>query len=156
LNEVTFEFKNLDKVIKAMSGTIPYAKVGVLGDHSSRKEGEGLTNADIGAIHEFGAPGKKIKMRSWLRKPLMMYLQTRLYATIEKEDKIDLNKLVHKIAAIAKGIVVNGFTNNGYGMWATTKKMRGLLKKGVKPEHAGNILVDTQQLRDSVDFEVIA
>src|SRR5262245_44048037 len=43
------------------------ARVGVQAPEAEADHGEGLTNADLAAIHEFGAPAAHIPERSFLR-----------------------------------------------------------------------------------------
>lgn len=132
----------LKKLIKALAGKLPYAKVGVLQGHSSRGEGQ-KTNADVGRIHEFGIGG--MVQRSFLRWPLQGRMAS-VIGKIEKQDKISLSDMVYQIGAMAKSIIQEAFTNEGFGMWIPSKKI---------DLDQGNTLVETGQLRDSIDFEVV-
>lgn len=149
-----FDFTLLKKLIKIFTEKAPYCKVGILGKHFSRADGK-LTNAEIGAVHEFGTD--KVPQRSFLRYPIDEFMGEE----IKKLDKIKkigpdmLEKLTYKIGAISKSIVQEGFTNNGFGTWEPTNKWAHNVLMGADIKTAGNILVDTGQLRDSIDFEVV-
>jgi len=137
------------------SQKMPYAKVGILGGHSGRNDGD-LSNADVALIHEFGVPDNNIPERSILRVPLMDQMPGRVAnMTIDKTDTIDLDAIIYKVGAIGKAVVQEGFTNNGYGKWPPSQKVVRNLAKGAWKQFAGDTLVDTGQLRDSIDFEVV-
>lgn len=60
--EDELDTKNLDKFIKALSKRISNVKIGILGGGA---RDDGKTNAEIGAIHEFGT--STMPQRSFLR-----------------------------------------------------------------------------------------
>lgn len=71
---VALEDKRLKQLIKAFSGKMPTARVGVLGAKNARSDFS--TNATIGAKHEFGSGGSP--KRSFLRVPISELLKGRL------------------------------------------------------------------------------
>lgn len=139
----------LDKFMKALKGKLPNIRVGILG---GGVRSDGLTNAEVGAFHEFGTT--KIPQRSFLRIPLAENLNKRLEqsgafdkATLEQVSKSkSIMPWMQKIGVLAEGIVLEAFTSNGYGKWAPWKS--GYRNK------TGQILVDTKQLRDSITYEI--
>lgn len=142
------------KIIKQFQEGLPSIKVGIMGEKVSRTGGTGKerpNNAMIGLFHEFGTKNKdgsqRMPMRSWLRAPLMDNMGKAIN-NLKEQKKLDIKLLAHQIGASALGIIQEGFTNNGYGEWEPTKT-----GKGIKPK-TGNILVDTQQFRDSITFRV--
>lgn len=142
--------KILNSLIKALSATLPKARVGIIGSNKNRKDG--LTNAEVGAFHEFGTT--KIPQRSFLRVPLSMHYQKMLErATFDK--RLSITDILNKMGAAGKAVVQEAFTNGGFGQWEPTKKyVHTVLAKEMPEKHAGNILVDTGQLRDSIEWDI--
>lgn len=150
--ETTLDTSGLDHLIKAFSGKLPQAKVGILGGKNIRSNGEARSNATLGAKHEFGLDNMPV--RSFLRVPIAEHMQKAL----EKSgafNKDTLKKVVAtgsieswvKLSAlIAEGIVAEGFNTGGYGKWPAWRN--GYTSR------TGDILVDTQQLRNSITSEV--
>lgn len=143
--------KGLDRLIKAFSGDMPVAQVGILGNNSARKDGG--SNVEIGAKHELGLDG--MPQRSWLRVPLMDHL----LQFMEKGGAFtdDVLKAViaegsivawtRKVGITAEAVVAEGFATGGFGKWAAWR--------GGYKSRTGNILVDSQQLRNSVSSRVV-
>jgi hypothetical protein len=151
---VTVNVDGLDKLLKALKGKLPVARVGILGDSAARGSGtaEGApTNAQVGAWAEFGTA--KSPVRSFLRMPIMTFLQKRMESSglFSKEE---LNKVVAQgtllpwvklVAILAEGIVAEAFDTGGFGTWVPSNMRR-------KKNH--QTLIETQQLRNSVTSEV--
>lgn len=150
-NKVKFDNKKLQKFIDALSGDLPVARVGIIG--SSQPRSDGQTNAEIGLRHEFGYGVEK---RSWLRDPLINVLPDQLekqkfnweQAIMDAVDNGTLVELIRNIGKLGEIVVVNGFNNGGYGKWAPWKDPKYM-------NNTGMILVDTQQLRNSISSEVV-
>jgi phage gpG-like protein len=168
---VTLQTKGLDALLKALKRQ-PIARVGILGNSVSRVEnkttlsfsevqnmskprkgGPQLTNAEIGAVHEFGSSTHP--QRSFLRVPLTDRLNKELEAS-GAFDKETLHQVImsgtvvpwlKKVTVLAEGIVAGAFATGGYGKWAQWKS------PGYQ-NNTGNILVDTTQLRNSITSEV--
>lgn len=138
--------ENLIKFLKSAKGQV---NVGVM--DGSRWDST-KTNAEIGTYMEFGT--SKIPARSFLRVPLMEQLTT---LRLAKMIDIDLLKECMKEKSLvpwldrmgveAVAIVLGGFDSNGYGKWAKWK--------APYKNQTGMILVDTQQLRNSIGYEVV-
>lgn len=142
--------RGLDKLLKALKGKQSTVVVGILGKNAAR---EGYkSNAEIGAVHEFG--GGNVPQRSFLRIPIADNLGKQLEASgaFDKDTlqevvaKGTLEPWLKKVGVIAEAIVAEGFASNGYGKWAPHSP--GYNNK------AGQILVDSGQLRDSITSEV--
>lgn len=159
--DVSLNVAGLEKLLKALKPTrTPVARVGILGDKTVRsltdeKGGAMPTNAEVGAAHEFGAPARGLAQRSFLRIPISENLQKYM----EKSGALDkdvLSKVIKsgsvtpwlkKIAVLAEGIVADAFATEGFGKWASWKNSN-------YTNNANQILVDTQQLRNSITSEV--
>ena len=156
---VEMNLKGLEKLLTVIkSAATASAKVGVLGKGGKRSAVAGETstptNAEIGAIHEYGTA--TAPERSWLRMPLTEKLPGALEssgepteATLQKCMNANSAKPYLEIVGIAAvGVINEAFDTGGFGQW---------------PPHAagyenntGNILVDTAQLRNAVSYEVKA
>jgi hypothetical protein len=142
--------KGLDQLIKALNGSIPHARVGILGDKNSR-DGKANSNATVGAAHEFGT--SSLPIRSFLRVPISENLQRYLekagaftpeaFALVLKQKS--LMPWMRKIAVLAESIVADAFDSGGFGKWTPSNM-------DYKKNH--QTLVETQQLRNSVTSEV--
>lgn len=164
--------KNMDALLKALKNSMGTARVGILGAKSSRngetvKPGKSLnanknksgkigsvtTNATLGAVHEFGVPGR-IPQRSFLRVPIAM----RFPKALEKSGAFSPEELkrvikegsmrpwLERISILAVGIVHDAFDSGGFGLWPRHSRRY--------KNNTGMLLVDTQQLRNSITYEV--
>lgn len=150
----TFEVKGLDQLLKALKAEPPKARVGILGSSSrTANGGKAPTNAMVGACHEFGTAN--IPQRSFLRMPITENLNKELEAT-GALDKDIMKQVVEsgtivpwltKVAIVAKNIVLDAFDTGGFGKWASWSNPN-------YQNNTGKILVDTQQLRNSIEHEV--
>ena len=153
----SFNVKGLDQLLKAIKEKPPGCRVGILGksnNRSDQKAGIVLHNADIGMIHEMGSIKRKIPPRSFLRVPV----SEGLMREVESRQLLDENVLkdvikegstrpwLEEVAVAAVAVVADAFESGGGGKW---------------PPHApgytnntGQLLIDTQQLRNAVTHEV--
>lgn len=172
---VTFNIDKLDKGVKELKQGYR-TRVGIIGQSATRQQisegNEGLTNAQIGATHEFGSVAQKIPQRSFLRAPLH-----KKKAQIQKAGKkvIEIFKgkpIVDAYKALgseALNIIDGAFTSRGYGEWPQTKdrtieskasrlsgkkqrEFKGMSQK--EKRRAFQPLIDSGQLRKSIDYEV--
>lgn len=152
-----YNMTKLRQLIEAISKA-PSVKVGVLGD-STRSDPDEESNAMIGWRHEFGKPAgpAPLPQRSFLRMPLSMYLKKELE---EKKafSQANINKIVkeksmdsfmEKVGVLGVSIVLKAFDSDGFGQWTPLSPVT-IEEKG----HA-QILINTQQLRNSIDYEVV-
>ncbi len=154
---VTFNAKGLDSLLRALKDP-PSIKVGILGRTTSRSSGtkakgssDVKTNAEIGAIHEFG--GEHMPQRSFLRIPIAEKLQE--YLELSRAFDPDAVKRViaegsikqwlKKVGVIAEQIVHDAFDSRGFGRWKPSN---------MKYKTVHQTLVETQQLRNSITSAV--
>lgn len=140
----------LKQLIKAFKGTLPVGKIGILANSKRR---DGGTNAEVGAAHEFGT--EHLPVRSFLRVPLAENLDQRMEQAGAFDEKAikeiirsgHIRLYVQKISELSYAIVMEAFASEGFGKWApwTTPGYTN---------NANQILVDTQQLRNSISVEV--
>lgn len=104
VNKSRIKFKALDEWMKALDRKISI-KVGIIGQEAGQKHPDsGLTNAELGAIHEFGATIKTTKaMRGWFYKqgvqksnnPVVIPARSFLRASLlDTEGKSELRKII--------------------------------------------------------------
>jgi phage gpG-like protein len=141
----------LKDLLKAFKNKLPTVRVGILGDKNSRKDGDGQTNAEIGAQHEFGTT--ELPQRSFLRMPLKDHLQ----GYLDKSGLFDQDLLTQvvkdhslvpwlkKIGVLGERVVAEAFDTGGFGKWTASNMAN-------KANH--QTLVETHQLRDSITSEV--
>lgn len=149
--DIKLNTKGIDDLIAAFK-YVPTIKVGVLGNKDNRTKGS-ETNASIGLKHEFGLGG--MPLRSFLRMPLTEKLGDALENTRAFSRDIllkvikdkSITEWAKKIALVAETVVQDAFDSGGFGKWPKWKT------KGYE-NNTGMILVDTQQLRNSISSEV--
>ena len=159
----TINVEGLNKILKALKSKPPTARVGILGGgahyaqlNTGAAQPKGMTtNAEIGAVHEFGSIARNIAPRSFLRVPISEHLQKEM----ENSGALDVETMnevlrqgsvipwLKKVSTIAKGIVLEAFATGGFGKWPAWKNPN-------YTNNAGQLLVDTTQLRDSIVDEV--
>lgn len=151
----TLNMKNLENFIKALGGTLPEVHVGILGDSSARDPGDSgstKTNAEIGAIHEFGTD--KLPVRSFLRLPIYALLFKELESKGAFDKKVlaevvatkNVRPWLEKIAIVAEDVVLGAFDTGGYGTW---------IPSDMRYKKNEQTLVETGQLRNSIKSEVV-
>lgn len=156
--ETTLNVKGLDQLLRALKAKPPVARVGILGSKSTRSKNKGNqnpTNAEIGAVHEFGSPARNIPARSFLRIPISenlekymeragLFNEGTLKEVIKNKSLVPWTKTV---AVLAEEIVGDAFDTHGFGNWEPWRNSS-------YTNNTGDLLVDTQQLRNSITHEV--
>lgn len=150
-----FEFRDLGlstlvKALSAQGKKLPVAKVGVFGDKNART-GAG-SNATIGMKHEFGQEG--LPVRSFLRMPIANELgkfleRSNLFTpavVAEVVQQKTIRPWIEMLGNVGKQVVITAFDTGGFGRWKPSV-MR--LKK------TKQTLVESQQLLDSIEYEVV-
>lgn len=170
--------KLLDGLLKAIQSSKARGRIGILGEKSLRdghgaelkgkgtkgvqanakkapklssQDFENVTNAAIGAAHEFGT--SKLPQRSFLRVPLADNLAKQVVdaGLLDRDVVMDVIKKktvvpwLKKVMIVAEGIVLGAFDSGGYGKWKPS------IMTGKKNKQT---LVETQQLRNSITSEV--
>jgi phage gpG-like protein len=158
--DVTLQITGLEQLLKALKAKPPQARVGIIGGRDNRqiedKGGSGTSvmgNAEVGAMHEFGT--STLPRRSFLVSPIVWNLQKYMQRS-KALDKNVLNEViksgsvlpwVQKVTKMAELIVLEAFDTAGFGKWEKWKSPS-------YTNNTGQILVDTQQLRNSITSEV--
>ncbi len=129
------------------------AQVGIFGNKDARSDKSGITNSELGFIHEMGSPTRGIKPRSFLRMPIML-LGKEIYAKAMK----DMTRLVttssayveflNNIGRSATDAIQQAFETSGFGSWAPNTPSTIRHKGSAMP------LIDTGALRRSIFWRV--
>lgn len=132
-------------------------EVGVFADHNNRaskgKSKQSMTNAEIGAIHEFGSFSRHIPMRSFLRMPINMKSDqivqqaSRGYAELIRQGKLVL--VMKRLGIAAENAIQQAFASRGFGTWKEDKPATVRRKGSSAP------LIDTAQLRRAIASRVV-
>lgn len=143
-------FNGLNALVKALSDK-HVVKVGIMGRKSSRKDGL-VSNAELGAIHEFGSRSKNIKDRSWLRMPIHKESDKiareagKASNTMVKQG--NMLGVLKNIGIACEAAIQRAFASHGYGTWKADKPATVRRKRSSAP------LIDSGQLRRAVTSSV--
>lgn len=148
------DVKGIDKFLKALSNSKPKIVVGILGANASAQHAgsdKGITNAQVGAIAEFGTV--KSPVRSFLRVPLSNnYFKALKNSGVLNKKSLQeiitqgsIVPLLEKGAVVAEAVVLESFETSGDGNWPPSD-MR------YKKNH--QTLIETRQLVSSITSEV--
>lgn len=108
----------------------------------SYKKSAGITNAEVGFIHEFGSFSRHIPQRSFLRMPIFTKADQILAYVIKSGalKKLKEGKMIEVLADLGiacEAAIGQAFASSGWGSWKSVKR-------------GGSPLVDTGQLRRSI------
>jgi len=153
----------------------PCIQVGVFQKKDARKE-EGMTNATLAAIHEFGAPEHGLAARSVLKVPISEHAKEIMESIKGKADMIvkatNIKSLWSLVGVACEKVISRAFDTGGYGKWAPLRyetlmkklnkgKFRNLHRRKLTIAHifAGNIgmgiLIDRGELRKAYLSRVV-
>ena len=164
-------FGNLRKMDAFMRGMDKHymVQVGIFGDKNPRgvaikkvkgklrskygNQDSGLTNADIGAIHEFGSFTRHIPARSFLRMPINLKTKEIIQQASQGATKLisegNLMKVMMRLGIAAENAIQQAFASRGFGTWKLDAESTRKRKGSDAP------LIDTAQLRRSIASRVV-
>lgn len=141
------------KIVKGALKDSLKTRVGILGSKASADHGDGMTNVEIGSIHEFGSISRNIPARSFLRIPLEEHIWEWVKKNKDRYNELletgSVEKWYVALGFEAERIVDEAFTTSGYGKWQALKPITIKRKGSAMP------LIDTGQLRASITSQVI-
>ncbi len=144
---VSIKMGPLQALAKALKAKPPMAHVGILGMKNARSDA--LTNATVGAAHEFGT--ERLPKRSFLLEPIQDQIKNRVKDLIGDADikRIIADKgmrgVTQDLGIIGVQIVADAFASGGFGKWP---------QSNYADKKVHQTLVETQQLRNSITYEV--
>ncbi len=154
--------KALKKRIEKLAASSPQVSVGIMADGKPRTDESPLTNAEIGAVHEYGAPDAGIPTRPWLR-PGVAKNSAQYVEAISKAVKAEvegrggsmvqaLGLVGAKAAADVRNYVTQGPEITPTNAASTKKRKEAKTRKGSKGKT--RTLVDTSQMIRGVTWKV--
>lgn len=148
--KIRFDLKGLEQLNDNFKDSEKFVtKVGILGDKALRKNSQGITNAEIGAAHEFGSFIRKLPRRSFLKDSLL-YKKDELVTFLGKLIKnnilsrLGIKSIFSQMGIRAEKIIQEGFESKGFSKWTPLKDST------IKAKKSSSILIDTAQLRSSI------
>jgi phage gpG-like protein len=143
---VRSDFRGLNNFIKGISARAQ-VRVGIFGSKSKRKEGV-LTNAEVGAIHEFGSFSRGIPPRSFLRLPLFQksddIIEDASRGALRKLADGDNMGILRTLGFACVKAIQEAFATAGFGAWAPNTPSTIRRKGSSAP------LIDVGELRRSI------
>ena len=172
----TFHLEAINSALEQGKGL--YLKVGVLGDYAGRtpdesgtkrKGGKGITNPELGLVHEYGLIKRNIPERSFLRMPILLKLPAELADVdwVKGLLTVGLHGMLDMIGNKCVQIISGAFASDGFGQWQAwsyryakfrERLQRAVLRgksKFIGPVQPGHILVLSGQLQRSVTYAVV-
>jgi len=148
--KINFNLDGLEEIQKQVKGY--KARVGILGRDINRQDATGITNSEIGVIHEFG--NDDMPVRSFLRMPIETHKKEILKSmggvmirrAFAQKDYV---KMFHLLGQKGRDIVIQAFETGGFGQWPDISEST----KAAKGSSA--ILVDSAQLKNSISEDVV-
>lgn len=173
--KIKYDMTNLENIVRSLKQDY-VLRVGILGSKAkgNHDSESGLTNAEIGTVHEFGSGN--VPRRSFLEDSLKYKLKfnteqfKKLKRVLFKQFfvKNAPQVFLQDLGAKCLEIIEEGFATNGFGMWkslsaatyaARAKKAKIDTSKATKRSlnywFNHPILTDTGKLRKSISFKVI-
>lgn len=145
--------------------------VGIMGGKNNRKDG-GVSNADVGFVHEFGTA--KIPKRSFLRMPLFLKSDEIMESVkgagyLKKLGAGNMRAVLSDLGIACEGAIGEAFDSAGFGSWPPNaystilRKAKGSLmvrrQKAAEDMFEGGShtspLIATGQLRRSITSKVV-
>lgn len=182
LANIKYNTDGLESLITRLK-TDKVVRVGIIGTKAKSQRKGGMTNAEIGTIHEFGSEdGKHPPQRSFLAEPLaeklnfnqesMKGMRKSLWKNVILGNKSDV--FLAELGAKALSIIEGAFLTYGYGKWKPlaastwsswerkesitgwrTAKSIATFRKGLNKSLDRLPLVDTGKLKGSISFKLI-
>lgn len=133
-----------------------FVKIGILTGKASETHENGISNLELGLVHEFGSLTRNIPQRSFLRFPIEFKRKDIIKFIKKRKDIIrnqilrgDIKVVYQQLGFIAEDIIQQAFETGGFGQWQDIKE------KTKKAKKSSTILIDTAQLRRSITSKVM-
>ena len=132
-------------------------KVGLIGAKgSSTHKDSGLSNAEIGAIHEFGSLSDKIPRRSFLqdtffykKDDLVKQVGQIIEAGLAFEMTTEQVRKIYKLIGVyGEALVQEAFETGGFGKW------KPLSQETINNKGSSSILIDTGEMRKKITSRI--
>jgi phage gpG-like protein len=129
------------------------ARVGIIDDAKNNRDDDELTNAEIGAKHEFGSIVERIPRRSFLKDPFSIkqdetFAKIKNVVTNDIQSKKTAHEIYTNIGLVGESLVVEAFATEGFGTW------KPLSQTTIQKKKSDKILFDTGQLSRAITSDV--
>lgn len=146
-----FDLGPLHKFVKSI-GNKNFVRVGIFGDKNGRSQ-KGRTNAEIGAIHEYGSfTPVIIPARSFLRMPLFKKKDEILKEAGQNAGNLfgegKHMQVLKNLGIACENAIQEAFASRGFGQWKPDAPSTIKRKRSSAP------LIDTSQLRRAISSQV--
>ena len=154
--ETKYDLSKLNKIIGEISNEY-YIKVGIIGESKNKRNEDGLTNSEVGKVHEYGSVTKNIPERSFLRMPIfskskeIVQIAQKLINDALKSNQFNKIQILKKLGKACENFIRDAFNTGGFGKWKALSQNRLDNKSGANKNKP---LVDTTQLRESITSAV--
>lgn len=148
---VKVDLSGLEKLQKNLKQTY-FAKVGILAGKAGKEHEGGMTNVELGIIHEFGSKTNNIPARSFLKYPIETKGKEITKFVVKNKEAIikaltedgNLKPTFTKLGVFAEGIIQDAFSSDGFGNWQPLKP------ETIKAKGSSAILIDSGELRRAI------
>lgn len=149
---IVSDLRILEEFTRKIGGDL-VARVGILGSDAG-EDHDGMTNSEIGLIHEFGSESRNIPPRSFLRMPVEVRQATIVHQmtkprTRAKIETGDIEGVFKDLGMAAEAVIQGAFTTRGFGKWVPNAPATVAAKGSSAP------LIDTGQLRRAITSDVV-
>lgn len=151
---IKFDMSGFDELKKKAGGTYT-TRVGVLGSHAARTEGDStMNNAEIGVLQMFGSVKDHIPPRDFLLMPLQYkrkeFIKAMENSTIKAAFESGDYKKVYELLGIkAEQFIQEAFETAGFGQWPPNSPVTIAMKGSSAP------LIGTGQLKRAITSDVV-
>lgn len=163
IRDVDKGYKRVRRLFENYARRASFVKIGLLGTDADEERGDdGLTQAEIGAIHEYGSADGKIPQRSWIgstfdeqREKLVTMAQELIGYVVDGKMPIEkaLGILGLKLATEIKKKVTTGAPIPPPNAPAYAKQKEEKTRKGAT--HGVRTLIDTGRMIASVTWAIV-
>lgn len=153
--QVQADFSKLEKLLSSLKKK-HFVDVGILGAGPSREEG--LSNAQIGAVHEFGSISQGIPERSFINLGITHEAKKiheaaeKVFDQALKTDNIPL--IFQRIGLAGEAAIHAAFDTQGFGTWPALSEDYKTRPSGQPVTSASKPLQDTGALEQAITSKV--
>jgi len=151
---VKSDLTGLNNLVRALDDK-RIVKVGIFGEKNQRNHGVGKTNAEVGAVHEFGS--STVPRRSFLRMPLhqksddivrkLTGIVKDMVETGTKQDPLTL------LGIECEAVILDAFDSGGFGQWKALAPST-VRRKSRAGKRGDAILIEWGELRRAIASKV--
>ena len=139
--------KRIDKMVATLKEGSGQVGVGIPDTTAGR--GEGITNAQLGAIFEYGAPNAGINEMPWLRTTIAENANN-----FKRLQVVQAVKMVNGAATMADSLELLGIMAQGYVQRFVANNGYAISEETIKRKGSSKALIDTGNFYQSISYKV--